>query len=522
DLELEAKASPTYLQNGPVEYQITLNASGLVTNRDVQVKHVKSGHFWRYENVRPSIGSFNPQTGIWTIPQLLAFETHTLKFVGWIVDQESPQIDFFEVIAASNTDPDSTPDNDNGAKTADEDDEAAIFLFPSNPADLIVDAFTVPTNIMAGDALAGSLVLKNTGRLPAYNSDAAIYLSVDPIWDSEDTRVGSSTLRSIGPDFSERFDIQVTIRAAQATGHYFLIAYADPDERIYEVDETNNFKAVAVYIEQVQPETYCSVSSNFPWHDWIAFVGLGDIQHVSGKSKYSDFTFKQTELAAGGTYPISLTTAFSYFTWDEYYRVWIDYNQNKIFEAEEMAFEGILNAPPHGSQNAGLKGMITIPTDAKPGATGMRVIMSRAAFPTACESIDFGEIEDYTVHLVEAQDAKTRNAHNDHNNSFTSNSNEFEIFPNPATNLTFVKYTTTQGKLMDVSIVNAMGQIVYTYSWIPAFGDKLEIDTSSFNEGIYFIQIKNENDWVATQRLVIVRDGSTKLYLNEIDTLVEA
>ncbi|MCB9341496.1 MAG: hypothetical protein H6577_25520 [Lewinellaceae bacterium] len=145
---------------------------------------------------------------------------------------------------------------------------------------------------------------------------------------------------------------------------------------------------------------YCASTSNFPWEDWIAKVKVGTIDNASGKSPYSNFTNLSTNLNTGTT-PFQLTTGFSYFTWDEYWRVWIDLNHDGDFEdAGEKVFEGIKTKPANGTPTATLNGNLTIPASAMTGNTRMRVTMKRGAYATPCETIAFGEIEDYTVNIA--------------------------------------------------------------------------------------------------------------------------
>lgn len=152
----------------------------------------------------------------------------------------------------------------------------------------------------------------------------------------------------------------------------------------------------------VCPGQYCASKGDFPWEDWISSVSVGGAAaNVSGKNQYSDFTATTFSLAKNTAANISLTTTYSYFTWDEYYRVWIDYNHDKTFDpATELAFAGILAKPaPGGNVSKTLTGQITVPATALDGPTRMRVSQKRGAYPGPCEVFPFGEVEDYTVNI---------------------------------------------------------------------------------------------------------------------------
>lgn len=143
---------------------------------------------------------------------------------------------------------------------------------------------------------------------------------------------------------------------------------------------------------------YCAAKGNFPWVDWITGVQLNELDNSSGKSPYTDFTSLSTTLSAGSNYSIFLSNGFSWQTYDEYWKVWIDYNQDGSFEEPgELAYSGILNAPPNGTPSATLEGTLALPATAMAGPTRMRIALKRGAFASPCETIPYGEVEDYTV-----------------------------------------------------------------------------------------------------------------------------
>ena len=144
---------------------------------------------------------------------------------------------------------------------------------------------------------------------------------------------------------------------------------------------------------------YCTAKSEFPWHDWIAKVDLGGLVNPSDKTPYSDFTAKTIQLGLGSSNPVALTTGFSWFTYDETWRIWIDFNKNGAFEANEIVLEGAQKAPQNGTLEAEFKGTLNIPANAPKGATRLRIALKRGAtaFAGPCETFPNGEVEDYGV-----------------------------------------------------------------------------------------------------------------------------
>ena len=106
-----------------------------------------------------------------------------------------------------------------------------------------------------------------------------------------------------------------------------------------------------------------------------------------------NFLDMTTTLYLDSTYTITLVPGFT-FPFTEVFRVWIDLNQDGIFqEPAELVF-----APD--PSNMTVTGNITIPATANIGLTRMRVSMRFFTEATACEEgFTFGEVEDYCVNI---------------------------------------------------------------------------------------------------------------------------
>ncbi|MEM6684542.1 MAG: GEVED domain-containing protein [Bacteroidota bacterium] len=148
---------------------------------------------------------------------------------------------------------------------------------------------------------------------------------------------------------------------------------------------------------------YCVPPSGFTAPDasaeFINRVELNTMNNIQGStapsSGYTDFTSSvtPTDLEVGTTYTISIAKTSPFF---EAVAVWIDYNQDTTFDASERVFFDSPNITPTVS------GSFTIPLTATTGNTRMRVQMKGdgAIVLNACESFNFGEVEDYTVNIV--------------------------------------------------------------------------------------------------------------------------
>lgn len=149
---------------------------------------------------------------------------------------------------------------------------------------------------------------------------------------------------------------------------------------------------------------YCPSAGLFNDSEWIEQVSIGDIDNLSGldPNGYGNYTHLSTELVINTTYDITLVPGFPGFAFLEYFKVWIDYNQNGDFEEpDEIVFE------PGFETDMPVSGEITIPNDAPAGFTRMRVSMKYLGgfdpAPLPCEEeFTFGEVEDYCVTIIDS------------------------------------------------------------------------------------------------------------------------
>jgi hypothetical protein len=192
------------------------------------------------------------------------------------------------------------------------------------------------------------------------------------------------------------------IPATLPIGVYYLILKADADSQITESNEGNNLIVSASFTVTSSGSTvdnYCISKSNAPWEMWVSEVKFNTINNVSTQNQsgqgfgYTNFTNLNTSVTKGQTYPLSIQPGLSWTGHlpNAFCRVWIDFNKNNTFEANELVLEKT-NANP-------LTTNVLIPTTAVTGSVRMRVSMKWGGYPTACEVFDKGEVEDYTINI---------------------------------------------------------------------------------------------------------------------------
>ncbi|WP_105614684.1 GEVED domain-containing protein [Vallitalea okinawensis] len=138
--------------------------------------------------------------------------------------------------------------------------------------------------------------------------------------------------------------------------------------------------------------TYPSISGNTTY-EWIETVNAGTLNNTSGSnSGYGDYTSIVTDMSKGNSYNVELTPGFAGRSYNEYWKIWIDFNQDGDFsDAGEEVFSA--------SGRSAVSGSLSIPSTALTGQTRMRVVMKYNSAPSSSGSIGDGEAEDYTINI---------------------------------------------------------------------------------------------------------------------------
>ena len=181
-------------------------------------------------------------------------------------------------------------------------------------------------------------------------------------------------------------------------------------------------------------------------------------------------------MSRGESNSITLTQGYSGTAYDEYFRIWIDYNKDGDFnDAGELAFDA------GSASNTAVNGTITPPNAVSLGTTRMRVSMKYNAAPSACGSIGDGEVEDYTVNIT---GGNTRTS-----DALTL---DLRIFPNPVTGSVLNVSLNTTGEV-PYSITNMIGQVV---SIGVLNNNSNTINVGDLEAGLYLAQFKSGNQTI--------------------------
>ena len=134
------------------------------------------------------------------------------------------------------------------------------------------------------------------------------------------------------------------------------------------------------------------------------------------------------------------------------------------------------------SKTTPVSGTFTIPTTAVSGSIRMRVSMKYNGVPTPCETIAYGQVEDYTLNVSSTAKMETSTA---------TNEVSFAIYPNPV-NGEIINISNLD-RTSDYKIFNMMGQ-QFDQGKIENEGS---INVGTLTYGNYIIQVSNENGTIS-------------------------
>lgn len=234
--------------------------------------------------------------------------------------------------------------------------------------------------------------------------------------------------------------------------------------------------------------TYCTSTSNNTSGEKIAKVVLGTINNTStGTAGYENFTSLSTNLSRGSSQAITITPSWTSTVYSEGYAVWIDYNKNGLFtDAGELVFSKA------ASKVTPATGTITIPATAALGVTRMRVSMKYNGIPTSCETLSYGQVEDYNVNITASSTIETTAL------SIDNDVLSLNLYPNPVESILNVSMNVSMNVTNKATyrIYNMIGQEIKTGNLT-----ENEINVSNFKSGVYIFEVKDEEKTVTKKFL---------------------
>lgn len=124
-----------------------------------------------------------------------------------------------------------------------------IMTSANGPDLTITRAITNPSSVYPGNPITAEFDIKNIGRKERWGSiNSGIYLSNDANYSSNDQLLTTYYFETIGAGQTRVCTKSVTIPEGTNPGTKYLIIKADHNNSIYETDENNNTRAIAITI----------------------------------------------------------------------------------------------------------------------------------------------------------------------------------------------------------------------------------------------------------------------------------
>lgn len=344
-------------------------------------------------------------------------DTFNIEITETIIDTEAPSAPTnltSSNITATTVDLSWTASTDNVGVTGYEvyQDGVLITTTPSTTYQVIslTSSSTYAFYVIAKDAANNSSVQSNTINVTTTTVDTEVPTtplnlissnvsssSVDLTWEMSTDNVGV-----VGYDVYQDGSFIATTTSVnyQVTGllsntiYSYTIRAKDAEGNI-----SLNSNEVAILTTFIPQSGYCSSQSSNVNDEFISRVQLNTIDNTSDDQFYSDFTNISTVLREGSQYTITITPTWTGTIYNEGYAVWIDYNNNGVFtdSGEQVYSQTATSATP-------VSGSFTVPSNVTETETRMRVTMRYNQVPGPCDSFTWGEVEDYTIKLMNSSD----------------------------------------------------------------------------------------------------------------------
>ncbi len=298
------------------------------------------------------------------------------------------------------------------------------------------------------------------------------------------------TIFNFGIESQSNFDVSYTLNGTTVT-ETVMTTLESENEMIFTFNQTGDFSTISSYNLQATTlltiddntendsfttsieKIYCEPHSNCSTGSVINLFKVSNIENSSdcGIDGYSNFKNIITEFDKGNTYPLTITTNSN-----QYIRVWIDSNDNGIFEITELVVDNFVVKPNLTSGSYTETMDLVIPSTMEIGKHVMRAKTNwYSVVPNdACESTEWGETEDYTANINSSLFNKSNF------NVATIGADQFKIA---------LKSTKEKGKL-EFSVYNTLGNRLLNYFIDNVNGEyHYDLDMSYAPTGIYIIKL---------------------------------
>lgn len=232
------------------------------------------------------------------------------------------------------------------------------------------------------------------------------------------------------------------------------------------------------------------LSSGINTNEWISKFQLGNISRTS-TAEINGYSFTQTTatfVAGSRRNKGEITADHSGNFSQQVFKIYIDYNDNGIFEPGESIY-----GPATIKNTRANKFSINIPSNVPSGIHNMRVIMARKGTNiNGCLSGFYGETEDYTINITGGSNNKQSLTIEDQ----TLAHNPISIYPNPTTTILNIQANNSVSKITVYSIT---GSKVTQFENLTK---NFQINVSEWSSGQYIVSCTYKDGTVENIRFI--------------------
>lgn len=251
------------------------------------------------------------------------------------------------------------------------------------PTDIGVTSIITPVSGTGlGDEESIKVVLSNFGSEPQTNFD--VTFNLDDYVHTEQVPGPLVYPWALAYTFEETVDLS-------SLGTYNLSVYTSLNG---DFDLYNDTASAVIENTLCQPVASCEDGHGF----YLFQLGTIDNATDCAPLGYGDYTDLSTELENNSLNDLTLTTHYG----SQYVNVWIDLNDNFVFEADELLVNNYIIAEGAGAGDYTETIQMTIPDGVN---LGQHILRAKSNYNdsvpvNACEGTAYGETEDYLVELV--------------------------------------------------------------------------------------------------------------------------
>lgn len=243
---------------------------------------------------------------------------------------------------------------------------------------------------------------------------------------------------------------------------------------------------------------YCDSQGANTNYEWIKAIFVNSSNYASGNDDgYGDYTSLVLPLQKNVTHQLTLVPGYTSTNYNEYWKVWIDYNRDGDFAdaGEEIVSVG----PRVGSVMA----QFTPPESAQ-GTTRMRISMRYGSAASYCANINYGEVEDYTIEWIEEENANSGNMNLQVWPAISPTLDAaapWIVFPNPTANNTQLSGWTKTEEEVEIRLLDAHGRIIKKDNiWLAGGDFTAPVNMDFLPSGNYQVMVVGKT-WQETLRV---------------------